>query len=73
MEMPYKAINQVIVQLAKDNNVSQEAIVIAWLLCRRAGIQPILGTKNPLRIKITCEATKVSLTREQWYGCIMQC
>lgn len=67
IETPYEAINHVIIQLAKDYNVSQEAIVIAWLLRHPAGIQPIVGSKNPLRIKAACEATRVSLTREQWY------
>ena len=52
---------------AHEYGVSQEAIMVAWLLRHPAKIQPIVGTKTPTRLKAICEANKVELTREQWY------
>ncbi|MFN2231835.1 MAG: aldo/keto reductase family oxidoreductase [Anaerolineae bacterium] len=53
--------------LAEERGVSQEAIVIAWLLRHPAGIQPIIGTTNPARIAACCQADELALTREEWY------
>ena len=54
--------------LAKEKHVSPEAILIAWILRHPAKIQPIIGTTNPERIKSSCEADQVELTREEWYA-----
>jgi predicted oxidoreductase len=48
--------------------VSREAIVVAWLLRHPAGIQPILGTRTPERLRACCEADAVTLSREEWYA-----
>ena len=57
----------VIQELAKEKEVSVEAVVIGWLLHHPAQIQPIFGTVNPDRIRASCQATDVSFSREQWY------
>ncbi len=54
-------------ELSKAKGVSKEAIATAWLLRHPAKIQPVIGTRNPDRIKAICEATKIELTREEWY------
>jgi predicted oxidoreductase len=59
---------EVVARLAGDKGVSREAIVIAWLLRHPARIQPVIGTRNPERIRAACEADGVELTREEWYG-----
>jgi predicted oxidoreductase len=48
--------------------VSLDAILVAWLLRHPAGIQPVIGTTKPARIKETCAADDVLLTREEWYA-----
>jgi predicted oxidoreductase len=53
--------------LAEQKGVSLDAILVAWLLRHPAGIQPVIGTTNPKRIKETCAADNVGLTREEWY------
>lgn len=53
--------------LAETHSCSREAIVVAWLLRHPAGIQPVIGTRNPDRIRACSEADGVTLTREQWY------
>lgn len=58
---------EAVAALAAAKGVSPTAIVIAWLLRHPAGIQPIVGTTQPARIKAACEADRVELTREEWY------
>ncbi len=67
-DKPVSGVSALVKALAKEKNVSSEAIVIAWLLRHPAGIQPIIGTTNPDRIKATCQADTVTLTREEWYA-----
>jgi len=58
---------EAVAALAAARGVSPTAIVIAWLLRHPAGIQPIIGTTQPARIKAACEADRIELTREEWY------
>jgi len=58
---------EIVAELARAKNVSPEAIIIAWLLRHPAGIQPIIGTMNPARIRAACQADDVQLSREEWY------
>lgn len=55
-------------KLAAEYQVSAEAIVLAWLMRHPAGIQPVIGTVNPARIKACSEAVDVQLSREHWYA-----
>ena len=55
-------------KLAAIYGTSAEAIVLAWLLRHPASIQPIIGTTNAKRIKASCEAINVHLSREHWYA-----
>ena len=64
----YPELNKVIDKLAKEKSVSQEAIVIAWILRHPAKIQAIPGTTNAARLKGICAAADVELTRQEWYG-----
>jgi len=61
------ALINLINDLARSNQTSPEAIALAWLLRHPAGIQPIIGTVNPDRIKSSAMAAKVELSREDWY------
>lgn len=58
---------EVVAQMAKEKDVSREAILIAWILRHPAKIQPIIGTTNPERIRAACQADQVELSREEWY------
>lgn len=53
-------------KLAEEKGVSSEAIVIAWLLRHPAKIQPIVGTRNVDRIKASCQADSIELSRIEW-------
>jgi len=57
-----------VTKLAAEYGVSPEAIVLGWLMRHPAGIQPVIGTTNPQRIRQCTEATNVTLSREHWYA-----
>ena len=61
------ATARLVAELADAKGISREAIVIAFLLRHPAGIQPIIGTTNPVRIAGACQATEIDLTHEEWY------
>ena len=57
-----------VAEMARERGVSREAVVIAWLLAHPAAIQPVVGTKDPARIRACAEALDLELTREDWYA-----
>ena len=63
----FPELNQKINAIAKDKGVTNTAIAIAWLLRHPAHMQPILGTTNLQRVKDSCQASGITLTREEWY------
>jgi predicted oxidoreductase len=54
--------------LAKQHDTTPEAIQLAWLLKHPAGIQPVLGTSKPDRLRACAKALDVTLSREEWYS-----
>ncbi|HFL3939570.1 TPA: aldo/keto reductase family oxidoreductase [Streptococcus agalactiae] len=63
----YKELNETIAKLAKNYNVSSEAIVIAWILRHPAKMQAIVGSMNPSRLKAIDKANDIALTHKEWY------
>ncbi|GGE30871.1 oxidoreductase [Pullulanibacillus camelliae] len=63
----YPEVNAKLQEIAEKKGVTDSAIAIAWLLRHPAGIQPVIGTMNPQRIKDVAAASDVNLSREEWY------
>ncbi len=63
-----RRLSAVVAEIAENYEVPPEAIVIAWLLRHPAGIQPVIGTRNPQRLQACHQALKVHLTRKEWYA-----
>jgi predicted oxidoreductase len=63
----FSELNQKIDAIAADKGVTNTAIAIAWLLRHPAHMQPIIGTTNPQRVKDSCQASGITLTRQEWY------
>jgi predicted oxidoreductase len=63
----FPELNAKINEIAADKGVTNTAIAIAWLLRHPAHMQPIIGTTNPQRVKDSCQASGITLTREEWY------
>lgn len=63
----FPELNKKIDEIAKVKGVENTAIAIAWILRHPAKIQPIVGTTNATRLKEICKASKIELTRQEWY------
>lgn len=63
----FPELNKKIDAIAADKGVTNTAIAVAWLLRHPARMQPILGTTNPQRVKDSCQASGITLSREEWY------
>lgn len=58
---------KVLDEVARSRGVSRPVIAFAWLLKHPSGIMPIVGSTDPQRIRDATQATKLELTREEWY------
>jgi predicted oxidoreductase len=54
-------------EIANTRTVSRPVAALAWLLKHPAGIIPIIGSNNPVRIREAAKAPGLELTREEWY------
>ena len=54
-------------EFSKKHQAPAEAIVMAWILHHPARILPILGSKNPDRIRRCARSLEVKLSREEWF------
>jgi predicted oxidoreductase len=64
----FPELNKKIDEIAAAYGVTNTAIAIAWILRHPAHMQPIIGTTNPGRVKESCKASDVWLTRQEWYA-----
>lgn len=63
----FPELNQKIDEIAAKYGVSNTTIAIAWLLRHPARMQPVIGTMNAARLRDSCKASEVDLTRQEWY------
>lgn len=64
----FPELNKAIDALAAEKGVTNTTIAIAWLLRHPARMQPIIGTTNPGRVKESCQASNITLNRQEWYA-----
>ncbi|OJX95416.1 MAG: aldo/keto reductase [Micrococcales bacterium 73-15] len=63
----YAELNAVVDRLAGAYGVDPIAIATAWITRHPAGIQVILGTTNPDRVRAAADGSDIPLTRAEWY------
>lgn len=63
-----EALEKTLSTLREKHNATKEQLMTAWLLRHPAGIHPVMGTTRPERLKEAVEATKIRLTREDWFS-----
>ena len=63
----FPKLNEVIDKYAKQYNVTNSALAIAWLLRHPAKMQPIVGSTNKKRVAEICKASDVNLAKKEWY------
>ena len=64
----FPELNKAIDALAAEKGVTNTTIAVAWLLRHPARMQPIIGTTNPERVKASCQAAALTLSRQEWYA-----
>ncbi len=63
-----EALEKTLAALREKHNATNEQLMVAWLLRHPAGIYPVMGTTRPERLKEAVQATKIKLTREDWFS-----
>lgn len=64
------ATAKLVLSLARGKDTTPEAIVLAWLMKHPAGIEPVIGTRDPTRILASRDAEYQAalMTRHEWYA-----
>jgi predicted oxidoreductase len=57
--------------IAKARGVTATTVALAWLLKHPVGIQPVVGSANPERIRQAAKGDELDLTREEWYRLLL--
>ena len=63
----YPILNSVVNRMSEEKKASPSAIAIAWILRHPAGMQVLSGTMTLSRFEEICGASRICLTREEWY------
>ena len=63
----YPDLNKKLEETAARHNITPSAAAIAWILRHPAGIQPIVGTVRPERMKEISAAADITLSHDEWY------
>ena len=63
----YAELNKVLSRIASEQNVTAEAVAIAWVLRYPGPVQAVIGTTKPQRIEQMALASEVNLSRREWY------
>jgi predicted oxidoreductase len=53
--------------LARARGADRASVALAWVMAHPARPVPIVGSQRPERIRAAAEATRVTLTRAEWY------
>ena len=61
-------IKKVIFELTAKYDVSEEAILLSWILKHPAGILPVIGTTDPERIKISTQSLSFEMELQDWFA-----
>lgn len=67
----YGPLNARLQEIAGKYQVSKAAVAAAWNLRLDRRLQVVLGTVNPVHFSDLLTASRVTLTREEWYGLYM--
>jgi len=62
-----ESINQLLDEMARDHGANRTAIALAWLMRHPAGIIPVVGSTDPVRIRESVRASSIEISREEWY------
>jgi predicted oxidoreductase len=66
-EPSYAPLTAALTEVGERYGISPSAAVMAWLLRLPEGVQPIVGTASPERLRDLARGASVRLTHEEWY------
>ncbi|WP_374108006.1 aldo/keto reductase [Tenacibaculum aquimarinum] len=66
-------IKNVLKTFSKKYSISEDAILLSWILKHPANISPVIGTTNKERIKNANKALSIQLELEDWFTLLTEC
>lgn len=63
----FQTLNEKLEEIAGKYGITPTGLAIAWILRHPACMQPIVGSVNPQRLQQVCDASDVTITRQEWY------
>ena len=65
-----EAAAALVTSMAREKDTTAEAIVLGWLMRHPAGVEPVIGSTNPVRIRACqdAEAQAAAMTNVEWYA-----
>ena len=63
----FQTLNEKLEEIAGKYSITPTGLAIAWILRHPACMQPIVGSVNPQRLQQVCDASDVTITRQEWY------
>ena len=63
----FEELNKVLNRIAEEQNVTPEAIAIAWILRYPHPMQAVIGTTRESRIRDAAVGADIILSRKEWY------
>ncbi|WP_295012099.1 aldo/keto reductase family oxidoreductase [uncultured Microbacterium sp.] len=63
----YPELNEALARIAEAHAVTPTAIATAWITRHPAGMQVVLGTTTPSRVREAARGSDVALSRAEWY------
>lgn len=60
-------VKKVLKTLSEKYNISEDGILLGWILKHPGNVSPVIGTTNKERIKNANKAIKINLELEDWF------
>jgi predicted oxidoreductase len=62
-----KRIKNVLSDLTKKYNATEDQLLLAWILKHPSKIHPVVGTATPKRLKMAMEAINIEIELQDWF------
>ena len=68
-----RRIHRQLGELMDKYNATEDQLLLAWILKHPAGIAPVVGTTNKIRLQQAVEASTIDLELEDWFLILVAC
>lgn len=63
-----KSIKNVLSDLTKKYNATEDQLLLAWILKHPSKIHPVVGTATPKRLKLAMDAVNIEMELQDWFA-----